>query len=672
MKGKLVREYAKLETRDKVLQFALKLLGIDGGPGSGNYGHAGRPGKVGGSAKGSGGSIMRAGNKESGYTSFARHKEFKGIREAARNAPNVTKFLNSLTEDQVDALIEQYTACGTNEDSEEYERRFFKMMNHDNPKKTESKKWFDSLSPDDKDTIESWLDKYDSIGEMVNKDYSRQNIRGVLDKIGNGMGWKERILDRSFENLNDQELKDLNFLLDSFPWAEEGKYSKIPNEDFLYDGASYSIVQYYDALKAKALGIEDIEVPERPDGIKYVEKHGSVKEKLAAQDGGYAHTEAGNKFRDSVKKKLDSDKFFRVIDGTAESEKAMEGFRREILASVDNMDDRMAELVDRTIERAHIQWQPMSGTSNFNGSVIELYTNKSATEARSSDEMCSTFWHEYGHFVDSWYGKAGIEFQANPLNTMADTREGATQVAIQNNEYKKAAEKDVQNILDLAGIGDKYYAQMQEHGSKVDIRRRSDGKVVEHGEAMDLFDIQQAVEKALGAQCGYEEWRNFLTDRGHPKDINYDDYFETYTTPKRQQVKSREKFKGATDAYREALMNKQKKIDEWIESIGGDAEYQKLLIEREELYEKYQQKKAKVGYITDCIDDALNGALGLCVCWGGHTEDYYKAKVTPIETTANIFSARARNNADEIEFMNKFIPNISNLFTRAWRCDWSE
>ena len=45
----------------------------DGGPGSGNWGHGGRPGKLGGSS-GGGGKANRTGTKESGFSSEAKKK----------------------------------------------------------------------------------------------------------------------------------------------------------------------------------------------------------------------------------------------------------------------------------------------------------------------------------------------------------------------------------------------------------------------------------------------------------------------------------------------------------------------------------------------------------------------------------------------------------------------
>ena len=65
---------------------------FDGGPGSGNWGHEGVPGKLGGSAPG-GGSENRVGDKQSGYTSFAKEKKkfatpHKTSKEELDKSPN--------------------------------------------------------------------------------------------------------------------------------------------------------------------------------------------------------------------------------------------------------------------------------------------------------------------------------------------------------------------------------------------------------------------------------------------------------------------------------------------------------------------------------------------------------------------------------------------------------
>lgn len=55
---------------------------IDGGPGSGNWGHVGRPGKKGGSASG-GGAQNRTGTKESGYSSKAKYNKARMNKDYA-------------------------------------------------------------------------------------------------------------------------------------------------------------------------------------------------------------------------------------------------------------------------------------------------------------------------------------------------------------------------------------------------------------------------------------------------------------------------------------------------------------------------------------------------------------------------------------------------------------
>ena len=71
-KSDLIREYAKNNNNIRTAWFALKLLGMDtssiedGGPGSGNWGHKGRPGHVGGSGKG-GGKQYRGGRSDIAY-----------------------------------------------------------------------------------------------------------------------------------------------------------------------------------------------------------------------------------------------------------------------------------------------------------------------------------------------------------------------------------------------------------------------------------------------------------------------------------------------------------------------------------------------------------------------------------------------------------------------------
>ena len=102
----------------------------DGGPGSGNFGHKGRPGLVGGSGKG-GGKAYRTESSESpsGYVGVQRAKEFKGIAEAARREKTVGEFVRSLTPAQRTQLENQRLSCGTQESLVAYAKRLHRLMN---------------------------------------------------------------------------------------------------------------------------------------------------------------------------------------------------------------------------------------------------------------------------------------------------------------------------------------------------------------------------------------------------------------------------------------------------------------------------------------------------------------------------------------------------------------
>lgn len=69
-------------------EYSEKILGnADGGPGSGNWGHGGRPGKRGGST-GGGGKQHRTGTKESGFSSEAKERAKAKAAKSGSGAKN--------------------------------------------------------------------------------------------------------------------------------------------------------------------------------------------------------------------------------------------------------------------------------------------------------------------------------------------------------------------------------------------------------------------------------------------------------------------------------------------------------------------------------------------------------------------------------------------------------
>ena len=79
---------------DKIAETNYEMLHLkmDGGPGSGNWGHAGRPGKRGGSA-GGGGKANRTGTKESGFSSKAKER----IQQKTKSSGSSVSFKKNYT-----------------------------------------------------------------------------------------------------------------------------------------------------------------------------------------------------------------------------------------------------------------------------------------------------------------------------------------------------------------------------------------------------------------------------------------------------------------------------------------------------------------------------------------------------------------------------------------------
>lgn len=102
---------------------------MDGGPGSGNFGHKGRPGQVGGSG-GGGGSAFRtkSSTSKSGYVGIQRSQAFKAIARSARSNKDYRKFVNSLSNEQADQIRQQHKQCGTSENLTAYTKRLHAML----------------------------------------------------------------------------------------------------------------------------------------------------------------------------------------------------------------------------------------------------------------------------------------------------------------------------------------------------------------------------------------------------------------------------------------------------------------------------------------------------------------------------------------------------------------
>lgn len=131
-KARVIKFYSGVSDRSEVVHLISRLFSSDGGPGSGNFGHAGRPNKVGGSApSGSGGSGINEPSE--------KNKEFTGLsvktvnsigKKAQTHRNDYSEWVYSLTVDETDALENQYHKTHKEETDQEREgvNQYFKRI----------------------------------------------------------------------------------------------------------------------------------------------------------------------------------------------------------------------------------------------------------------------------------------------------------------------------------------------------------------------------------------------------------------------------------------------------------------------------------------------------------------------------------------------------------------
>lgn len=223
----------------------------DGGPGSGNWGHKGRPGLRGGSGKG-GGKAMRTGTAATGFSSIKKDPAFKGVREAAK-AYTPQAFWNLLQQDPAadKALRDQHKACGTKESLSDYQKRIYDMIH----KSTEQEKAYkEKEARTIKEQAEAALAKRHKIATVPNDaplTYKRrpQQFQHEINDVMNqyGLDGKPKLMSRKdFDQYRRDHPNDPLFFRTyrAQDKKELADYDKRLNEGEWYVDCSHGGAQY--------------------------------------------------------------------------------------------------------------------------------------------------------------------------------------------------------------------------------------------------------------------------------------------------------------------------------------------------------------------------------------------------------------------------------------------
>ena len=239
-----------------------RIENTDGGKGSGNFGHKGRPGLRGGSGKG-GGKAFRTTEEgsASGYVGIQRAKAFKAITEHAKKCKDANTFIDTMTDDQWKQVTDQRKACGTKEDNLAYAERLYKMLitttadlHYQKPRVVQGK-----------DITSTWKRQSNKFQHEINDVIHAQGFDGVpkivskaeFDKaVKAANGGKGFLAQRTYSASTEPELKGFRDQLYHGEWYVacttggaqygQGMYCAADYNGELSDGIKTEMVHYID------------------------------------------------------------------------------------------------------------------------------------------------------------------------------------------------------------------------------------------------------------------------------------------------------------------------------------------------------------------------------------------------------------------------------------------
>ena len=318
-------------------------------------------------------------------------------------------------------------------------------------------------------------------------------------------------------------------------------------------------------------------------------------------------------------------------------------YQDAIYGVIDNADSKMLDIISRTADGATIRFYDAEGTCQHIGNdTIVMYSGN--VGRRDPQDFARTFFHEYGHLTDN-SGNAGYKWTEVTIDRRGNEHRyewnGLKALVEKENAYQNAAAADINNFFSRFGLGDQYTAGVSEWGI-VTIKDASGNFINTRNLS---FDEQNKFNTALSnwvkEASGQREAWDYLHANGYPKDPEWGDYFETYVTPKRGIVRTKGKFKGAQDAWIEAL----KKTDDAKEAFAATHDMDALFKAQKALEKAAETKSHVLGFVTDTFDEAAYGHHG--------------------EGIANVFTALAANDSVIIDGMRDLCPNMYGVISEA-------
>lgn len=256
--GKVIRGIMKILGKDEALRHMNRLLNLDGGPGSGNFGHKGRPGKIGGSGAG-GGAAFRTQSSSGSFVGVQKAAAFRGIKKVAQKSKDAHDFIDNLSKEQRDMVSRQYRQSGTKERIMDYTERLRQLMCAQKPEKTVP---FKIVSGKDLTDSDAWDGKpytEPTFGQVIDTDIehviSKQGFNGppkvvsqkeLMDIIEKNP--EMPVLFRSYAALGEEAVQAYDDMLENGEWYVDCSNGGAQYGQGMYCAGVYGSRDYSGAL----------------------------------------------------------------------------------------------------------------------------------------------------------------------------------------------------------------------------------------------------------------------------------------------------------------------------------------------------------------------------------------------------------------------------------------
>jgi len=332
--------------------------------------------------------------------------------------------------------------------------------------------------------------------------------------------------------------------------------------------------------------------------------------------------------RKNIKEKVKNSIIFNSIN---------EEFKEKISKTIDEASDIQLSILNKTSDKIHIKQSNDGSQSN--------YVNGSGTITLNSETYNSrVFWHEYGHYLDD-SGTSGMEYDEQSDDNSYGVSSKNFSSSLKTNEIAKDAIEDLKDLF-----GDKYEFRYDDINNTVNVIK-DDSSV--HFD----FVIDEIIDKEL-----HREKEELDKEYDMPKRPEYEDYFESYRTPKTQKLKYKPKSKTAEQDYKNAQDNYFNKYSNIIKNTD-------YLNKLSEINKKRAANEKRVCGITDCISAITEGRFQSV--YGSHSRSYYEQGSMNVfyEITANIGQMNFENDDFAKGLFKKLMPRMSEKIFDAYD-DW--